>query len=489
MQRNARLHAFDHHFLERALEPHHAAFAVAAVDDQLGDHAVVIGRDRIAGVQPAIDPDMHPAGRVVIGDLAGAGREIERVFGVDPAFDRVALELDFVLRDRQRLARCDTDLFADQVDPGDHFGDRVLDLQAGVHFDEIELAVFPQEFDRAGTAIAHVAHRLRADLAHPHAVFLAQHGGGGFLEHLLVAPLERTVAFAQVDGVALAIAEYLELDMARVAEVFLDIDGGIAEGCFRLVAGLLHQRFELVFAFADLHPAPAAAAGSLDDDGVADFGGDRACFADLADRAIAPGNERQAQRARGPLGGDLVAHRADMFGLGPDPGDVVRFDDLGELGVFGQEAVAGMDRVGMADFGGRNDVGHVEIAVGRAGRADADRVVGQSHMHGIGIGGGMHRHRLDTHFMGGAVDAQRDFAAIGDQDAGDTHGRAQPMTTSGWSNSTGWAFSTRIDLTVPALSAVIGFITFIASTISSVCPSLTLSPGLTKFAAPGSDAR
>jgi hypothetical protein len=37
-------------------------------------------------------------------------------------------------------------------------------------------------------------------------------------------------------------------------------------------------------------------------------------------------------------------------------------------------------------------------------------------MHGVGIGGGMHRHRLDAEFLGRAQDAKRDLAAIGDED-------------------------------------------------------------------------
>ncbi len=46
---------------------------------------------------------------------------------------------DVVLRDRQLLPRRDADLQLDQVDAGDHLGDRVLDLQAGVHLHEEEL--------------------------------------------------------------------------------------------------------------------------------------------------------------------------------------------------------------------------------------------------------------------------------------------------------------------------------------------------------------
>jgi hypothetical protein len=47
-----------------------------------------------------------------------------------------------------------------------------------------------------------------------------QRGGGGFFQHLLVAALQRAVALAQMDGVALAVAEDLDLDVARVARYF-----------------------------------------------------------------------------------------------------------------------------------------------------------------------------------------------------------------------------------------------------------------------------
>jgi len=37
-------------------------------------------------------------------------------------------------------------------------------------------------------------------------------------------------------------------------------------------------------------------------------------------------------------------------------------------------------------------------------------------MHGVGVGGGMHRHGADAHLAAGAVDPEGDFAAIGDED-------------------------------------------------------------------------
>ena len=177
-----------------------------------------------------------------------------------------------------------------------------------------------------------------------------------------------------------------------------------------------------------------------------------------------------------------------MLGLGTDPDDVVQLDDLGELGVLRQEAVARVDRVGVDDFGGRDDVGDVEVAVARGGRADADGFVGKADVHGVGVGGGMHRHRPDSELLGGAQDPKRDLAAVGDQQLVDgTHDYS--MTTSGWSNSTGCALATISWVILPPRGALIGFITFIASTISRVSPCFTVSPTLTKLAEPGSAAR
>ena len=52
----------------------------------------------------------------------------------------------------------------------------------------------------------------------------------GFLPDLLMAPLQRAIALAQMHGAALAVAQHLDLDVARLLEILLDIDIAIAEG-------------------------------------------------------------------------------------------------------------------------------------------------------------------------------------------------------------------------------------------------------------------
>src|SRR5665213_3782341 len=56
----------------------------------------------------------------------------------------------------------DTDLLQHEVDVGDHLGDGMLDLDAGVHLDEIEFAVLVEKFDGADAEIFHVLHRFGA---------------------------------------------------------------------------------------------------------------------------------------------------------------------------------------------------------------------------------------------------------------------------------------------------------------------------------------
>ena len=92
------LHPLDDKFFQRALQAADAAVAIGAVNDQLADHAVVIGRHLITSVEAAIDADMHSAGRDIVFHQAGRGGESLRVLGIDAAFDRMAVELDFALR-------------------------------------------------------------------------------------------------------------------------------------------------------------------------------------------------------------------------------------------------------------------------------------------------------------------------------------------------------------------------------------------------------
>ena len=134
-------------------------------------------------------------------------------------------------------AGCDLDLLIDDVNPGDHLRDWVLDLHARVHFDEEELSVLVEELDRPGADVAQFRHSPRDNSADAVALLGVQGRGGTFLPHLLVAALQGAVALAEVNGVALGVAEHLDFDVARLGQIFLKIDGVVAEGGLRFDLG------------------------------------------------------------------------------------------------------------------------------------------------------------------------------------------------------------------------------------------------------------
>src|SRR5690606_2665601 len=110
---------------------------------------------RHAGPYALIQADARARGRYEGRDGARRRHEaVVGVLGVDAALDGPAPEGDVVLVEGQRLAGCHGDLGLHQVDGGDQVGDRVFHLDAGVHLDEVEVAVaVPQELDRAGVDV------------------------------------------------------------------------------------------------------------------------------------------------------------------------------------------------------------------------------------------------------------------------------------------------------------------------------------------------
>src|SRR5690348_11748072 len=75
-----------------------------------------------------------------------------------------------------------------------------------------------------------------------------------------------------------------------------------------------------------------------------------------------------------------------------------------------------MHRVGAGDFAGGEDRRDVEVAVFGGRRTDTYALVRETHVHGVGVGGRMHRDRRDAELLAGAQHAQRDLAAVGDED-------------------------------------------------------------------------
>src|SRR5688572_18942131 len=244
LQRHVRLDAVDDHLAERDAHPRDRLRALRAVHDQLADHRVVVRRDLVALVDVRVDAHAGAARRVEVADQAGRRHERLRILGVDAALDRVAGDRDVGLADRQLPAAGDQQLFLDEIDAGDHLGDRMLDLDARVHLDEVETPVLVQELERAGAAIADADARLGADAADLGALLRRDARRRRFLDDLLMPALHRAVALAEVHRAPLAVRQHLDLDVARVLEELLHVDHVVAERGLRFLLGRGDRRHQ-----------------------------------------------------------------------------------------------------------------------------------------------------------------------------------------------------------------------------------------------------
>src|SRR5690242_1957914 len=200
--------------------------------DELAGKAIVIGRDAIAGVDRRVETYAKPAWRMELGDRAWRRLEGERALGIDAAFDGAPGECDVLLFQFERAAGSDADLFAHDVDARQRLRHGMLDLQARVHLDEIEVAVLEQKLDRAGAEVADPGKSARDDAADLVALRRVEGRRTGFLPNLLMAALQRTIAFAQVNDVALRVGEDLDFDMAWPLEIFFHVDLVVAKRGF-----------------------------------------------------------------------------------------------------------------------------------------------------------------------------------------------------------------------------------------------------------------
>src|SRR5919108_4758406 len=146
-----------------------------------------------------------------------------------------------------------------------------------------------------------------------------------------------------------------------------------------------------------------------------------------------------------------------------------------------------MDRLAAGRRRGGDQRRDPEVALVRGRRADADRPVGEPDVERILVGGRVDGYRLHVRLVQRSDHAHGHFTAVRDQ-----HPVEHQTASSGGAEDTGSSsnnscpYSTRsgvptwIARTIPAASALISFISFIASRMQSVCPGATVSPSSTK---------
>src|SRR6185312_15321622 len=156
---------------------------------------------------------------------------VSRILGVDTALDRAARARDVGKLTSQSGPVGDRDLLGDQVDARHRFRHRMLHLDPGVHFQEVEGAGLPidQELDGAGATVRQTRRESRRGLMQRAAQARLQSRGRCLLDQLLIATLHRAVPLTQMDHLALAVAEHLHLDVPAAGNVAFQIDARVTE--------------------------------------------------------------------------------------------------------------------------------------------------------------------------------------------------------------------------------------------------------------------
>lgn len=291
----------------------------------------------------------------------------------------------------------------------------MLHLQARVDFEERDGVALNQVLDGARAVVAGLAADGLGRAVDAAALVVGQERRGGLLDELLEAALERAVAGARDDYVAVLVGDDLGLDVARLVEVLLDEALAATEGRDGLAGGRLEQLGDLFDGLGDLHAAAAAAECRLDRnrDAVLLCEGDH--LGRVGDRIL----RTRGHRGLGAFGdvtrGHLVSEITNGLGRRADPGDARIDDGLCEIGVLREEAVAGVDGVCARLRRGVEDLVEHQVRLGGRLAAECERLIGELNEQRVRVGLRVHRDAGDACVLGCADHADRDLAAVGDQ--------------------------------------------------------------------------
>ena len=285
----------------------------------------------------------------------------------------------------------------------------MLDLETRVHLEEEELArcVVQQELHRACVDVADLSGERHGGGGDAVALLGSDRRCGCLLEHLLVTALRGAVALEEVQHVSVVVADDLDLHVTAGLDVLLHEHGVVAEGRGRLAPRRRQRLGVLLLAAHDAHALAAATGGGLDQDGVVEPG--------RLGVGVVRRHHGDPRLLRDLAGGVLAAHLLHHRGARADQGEAGLLHGVRKGRPLGEEAVAGVDRLGPA-LEGSGDHG-ADVEVGR----HLDGLVGLPDVRRGAVEVGVHGDRVDAEGTGRADDAAGDLATVGDQEALDHH--------------------------------------------------------------------
>ena len=240
LERDVRAQTANQKDVQRFTQACNGLIAIVAVADEFGDHRIVVHRYFAtliyAGVHTHLVFDRFR--RLESDQSPGRRHETpEGIFGIDSTLDGPALWLDIGLSKGEFFTSSDPDHQFDNVESGDHLGHRMFDLQARVHFEEVERFVrADNELDGSCALVVDCFGQRDCLLAHRFPDRVIDEWRRRFLYDLLVAALNRTLPLKKINGVAMSVSDDLDFDVVRSLNKLLNEDAIVAKAVARFIA-------------------------------------------------------------------------------------------------------------------------------------------------------------------------------------------------------------------------------------------------------------
>ena len=208
----------------------------------------------------------------------------------------------------------------------------------------------------------------------------------------------------------MGIAEDLHFDVFGAADVAFKKNGGVAKCGASFLAGFGDFGFERFRGIDDAHAAAAATESGLNDERETDLVGER--FHVGADGGGA-GNDGNASGLRQFASGGFIAEGVEQIGIGADEGDTGAQAGARKGGIFGEEAVAGVNSIDVFFDGEIDDRVDVKVRLHRAfACADEIRFVGFEAVQAEAVFLRIDGDGSEAEFGGGSKDAGGDLTPV-----------------------------------------------------------------------------
>ena len=327
----------------------------------------------------------------------------------------MAAHLQVVLTEGESFPRGHKQLRPDQIHTGDLLGDGMFHLQAGVHLEEIKVFARKQKLDRARVDVPNGLCGRDGGAGHPLTNGRGDRRTRGFFDHLLVPPLQCAITFKQVHGLPVRVGHDLHFDVPRPLNQAFDVDRAVGKRTGRFARRGRNGLVRFTLGAHNAHTLAATTGRRFQQGRVTDAAHGGPHHVELLRRRCLPGHHGHPGSRYGLARRRLGSHRRNHPRRRPDKCQAGGLTAGGKRGVFGEEAVARVHRIGTGPSRRREQRIDLEITLRGGRRSEQDCVIGRHHMGRAGIRFGVHRDRLNGHLATRTNDAHRNLAAVGNQ--------------------------------------------------------------------------